>query len=91
VVLALAAVAGLAVSPVENTISRAIEVRADRDSLAATGEAGAFVAMQRQLALTSLSDPTPPAWSQFWFGSHPTVLQRVGLARSMESSEEGSS
>lgn len=91
VVLALAAVGGLAVSPVENTISRAIEVRADRESLAATGEAGAFVAMQRQLALTSLSDPTPPGWSQFWFGSHPTVLQRVGLARSMESTEEGSS
>ena len=34
----------------------------------------AFVEVQRQLALRSLADPTPPAWSQFWFGSHPTTL-----------------
>jgi STE24 endopeptidase len=38
--------------------------------------------MQRQLALRSLADPTPPAWSQFWFGSHPTTLTRIAIARS---------
>jgi STE24 endopeptidase len=86
-VLALAAVAILAVSPVENTISRAIEVRADRESLAATGESDTFVSMQRELALASLSDPTPPRWSHLWFGSHPTVLQRAGLPASLESAE----
>ena len=62
----------------ENSISRAIEARADRESIAATGESDTFVNMQRELALASLADPTPPRWSQFWFGSHPTVLQRVG-------------
>ena len=30
--------------------------------------------------VTSLADPTPYAWSQFWFGSHPTTLQRIALA-----------
>ena len=40
----------------------------------------AFVEVQKQLALTSLADPTPYAWSQFWFGSHPTTLQRIALA-----------
>lgn len=79
-VLALAAVAALVASPVENTLSRAIEARADRASLAATGDLSTFTAMQRQLALRALSDPTPPRISQFWFGSHPTVLQRIGLA-----------
>jgi STE24 endopeptidase len=83
-ILALAAVATLLVSPVQGSISRAIEVRADRTSLEATGESDTFVAMQRELALSSLSDPTPPAWSQFWFGSHPTTLQRVGLPASLE-------
>ena len=39
-----------------------------------------FIAMQKQLALRSLADPTPPRISQFWFGSHPTVLQRIGMA-----------
>jgi STE24 endopeptidase len=44
--------------------------------------------MQRELALASLSDPTPPRWSHFWFGSHPTVLQRAGLPTSLESVED---
>lgn len=71
-------------SPVQNTLSRAVEARADRASLAATGGNRAFELMQRQLALRSLSDPTPPAWRQFWFGSHPTSLERIGLARAFE-------
>ncbi|HSE07288.1 MAG TPA: M48 family metalloprotease [Nocardioidaceae bacterium] len=82
-VLALAAVAMLLVSPVQSTISRAIEVRADRESLMETGESDTFVSMQRELALASLNDPTPPAWSHFWFGTHPTVLQRAGLPASL--------
>ncbi len=80
-VLALAALATLATSPVQNTVSRQIETRADVDALAATDDPDAFVEMQRQLALRSFSDPTPPAWSQFWFGSHPTSLQRIAIAR----------
>lgn len=80
-VLALVALATLATSPVQNTISRQIETRADVDALRATGDPDAFVAMQRQLALRSLADPTPPRWSQLWFGSHPTVLERIAIAQ----------
>lgn len=82
-VLALAALATLASAPVQNTVSRRIEIRADVDALHATEDPGAFVGMQRQLALRSLNDPTPPAWSQVVFGSHPTVLQRIALAESL--------
>jgi STE24 endopeptidase len=78
--LALAAVGSLAASPVQSTISRAIEARADLTSLQATRDPETFIEMQKQLALRSLSDPTPPVWSQFWFGSHPTTLQRIGMA-----------
>jgi STE24 endopeptidase len=83
VVLALAAIGGFLVSPVQDTISRAIEARADRVSIQATHDDRAFVSMQRQLALSSLADPTPPWLSQLWWGTHPTVLQRAGLPRSM--------
>ena len=79
-VLALVAVATLLASPVQNGISRRIETRADVDALRATGDPAAFVELQKELARTSLADPTPPAWSQFWFGSHPTTLQRIALA-----------
>ena len=82
--LALMTIGSLAASPIENTISRAIEARADRASLAATGDYRDFIAMQRELAVHSLADPTPPAWSQFWFGSHPTALQRIGMARALQ-------
>jgi STE24 endopeptidase len=82
-VIALAGVGGFIVSPLQNTVSRAIEARADRTSLETTHADATFVQMQRRLALTSLADPTPPAWSQLWWGSHPTVLQRAGLPKSL--------
>lgn len=86
--LGLWAVAVLVVSPVENTVSRAIEARADRESLAATDNSDTFISMHRELALASLADPTPPRWNHFWFGSHPTVLQRAGLPASLATAEE---
>jgi len=79
-VLALMAIAALLASPVENGISRRIETRADVASLRATADPEAFAEVQKELALKSLADPTPYAWSQFWFGSHPTTLQRIALA-----------
>jgi STE24 endopeptidase len=82
--LALAAIGSLVASPVGNTASRAVEARADRTSLEATGDYGAFERMQALLATRSLSDDDPPRWSHVWFGSHPTTLQRIGLARALE-------
>ena len=82
--LALVAVGTLLASPVQNAISRAVEARADRASLQATGDYQGFERMQVQLATRSLSDVDPPWLSQFWFGSHPTALQRIGMARALE-------
>jgi STE24 endopeptidase len=82
-VMALVAVATLASAPAQNAVSRAVEARADRTALAATGDVASFAALQERLALRSLADPTPPRWSQLWFGSHPTVLQRLGIAEAV--------
>jgi len=83
---ALIAVGTFVASPVENTMSRAVEARADRTALTVTHDPATFITMQKQLSLRSLADPTPPRISQFWFGSHPTVLQRIGMARLVEAS-----
>ncbi|MCX6401148.1 MAG: M48 family metallopeptidase [Propionibacteriales bacterium] len=80
-ILALAALATVISAPVQNGISRKIETRADQTALEVTRAPEAFVDLQRRLALRSHADPTPPAWSQWWFGSHPTVLERVALGR----------
>lgn len=82
-VLALVAIGSLLAAPVQNGISRQIETRADVDALEVTADPDAFEAVQRQLALRSLADPTPPAPSQFWFGSHPTGLTRIAIARQL--------
>jgi STE24 endopeptidase len=79
-VLALVALGSFLSAPVENGVSRQLETRADVDALKATGDPVAFVDMQRSLALGAVADPDPPAWAQWWFGSHPTVLQRIALA-----------
>ena len=89
VLLAVVAVAGLVAAPVENGVSRQIEIRADVDAVRTTGDPAAFIALQRQLALRSLADPTPPAWSQWWFGSHPGVLTRTALALRMSPDRAG--
>jgi STE24 endopeptidase len=82
-VLALVAIGTLLSSPIQNGISRHIETRADVDALLATRDPGAFQGVQRQLMARSLADPTPPAWSQFWFGSHPLGLTRIAIARQL--------
>lgn len=82
-VLALVATGSFLSSPAVNSVSRAIEARADRGALNATHDSAAFVQVQRRLAIEALHDPTPPHLSQFWFGSHPTTLQRAGLPRSL--------
>lgn len=81
-VLALVAIATLLSSPVNNGLSRLIETRADVASLEATRNPVAFSQMQRELDLHSLSDD-PPAWSHFWFGSHPTTLERIAIAQQL--------
>ena len=79
-VLLLAAVGTVLGTPVQNLVSRQVESRADVRALDLTEDPGAFIAMQRRLAGTNLSDPTPPAAWQWWFGSHPTAAQRVAMA-----------
>lgn len=79
--LALLSFAALATAPVSSGISRAIEARADVTAIDATRDPDTFEELQRRLAVANVSDPTPPRWSQWAFGSHPTALQRIAIAR----------
>ena len=83
-VLFLLAAGGLLATPVENAVSRQVEARADLHALDLTRDPASFVAMQRTLATTNLSDPDPPAAWQWFFGSHPTTAQRVAFAATWE-------
>ena len=88
--LALVAIGAALASPLENGVSRRIETRADIDALEATRDPRSFEELQVRLALRSLADPTPPAWSQIWFGSHPTILERLARVSSGQQAAPGS-
>jgi STE24 endopeptidase len=69
-----------------NVLSRQVEASADSFSLHVDGHPRAFIAFQRDLALRNVSDPDPPAAWQFLFGTHPTGVQRIGIAKAYEQS-----
>jgi STE24 endopeptidase len=71
----------LAVLPLQNAISRRYEAEADWVAVEATRDPGAAGRLFRGFAADSLQDPTPPAWVHALLDDHPTLLQRVELAR----------
>ena len=79
-VLFLLAAGNVLATPLQNTVSRQVEARADLHALDLTRDPDSFVLMQRRLATTNLSDPDPPRAWQWFFGSHPTTAQRVAFA-----------
>ncbi len=86
--LLLVAVGTLVATPVQNLVSRQVEARADVHALDLTGDPEAFIAVQRGLAGSNLSDPSPPAAWRWYFGSHPTVAERIALAEDWARLEE---
>lgn len=79
-VLLLASAGQVLAAPVENAVSRRIEMRADVDALDATEDPAALLALQRTLCIRAVCDPEPPAMWHWWWGSHPSVMERVALA-----------
>jgi STE24 endopeptidase len=83
----------LLTQPFANLVSRRYEAEADWLALEATDDPQSAVALERRFVLTSLGDPDPPAWARYWLGTHPTPLQRIGMAlafRDLRSAREGS-
>jgi STE24 endopeptidase len=79
--LALVSVALLLTAPITNLVSRKIETRADVHALDLTRDVDTFLATQRRLALTNLSDLDPHPLAYAFFATHPGVVERIALAR----------
>jgi STE24 endopeptidase len=67
--------------PISSAISRSLEHRADVYGLRTTGLNDATARLMVGFAERDLSDPNPPQLLHFWFGTHPTLLERIALAR----------
>jgi Zn-dependent protease with chaperone function len=85
--IAVALVYSLLVTPLGNLVSRRYEAEADWMALTATNDPQSFVGLEKQLTVTSLGDPDPPAWSNILFGTHPTPMKRIGMAEEFRSRE----
>jgi STE24 endopeptidase len=79
-VLAAAMIAIALSQPAANAWSRAVEARADAFALRVTQQPDAAIALERRLTIQNISRPQPPAVLQFLFGTHPTTMQRIGMA-----------
>lgn len=89
---ALALALGVVSTPmsfVVNQLSRRVEVRADAFALELTGEVEPFIGFQRRITVKNLGDPDPPAWLHRLLGTHPTAVQRIGIAKAYEARTGG--
>jgi STE24 endopeptidase len=81
--------AGAVMAPVGsagNRLSRKLENRADVFSLQMTRAVDPFVSFERRIALKNLADPDPPRLLTAVLGTHPSTVQRIGIARAFEAS-----
>jgi STE24 endopeptidase len=86
---AAAAVIGAASAPLGSWVSRAYEAEADWRGLQLARDPQAAIGLQQGLVERALGVPDTPAGIQVWFGSHPTALQRIGLALRFEQQQPG--
>ena len=85
--IAVALVYSILVMPFGNLVSRRYEAEADWIALTATDDPQSFIGLEKQLTITSLGDPDPPAWSNLLFGTHPTPMRRIGMAEAFRTLE----
>jgi STE24 endopeptidase len=68
------------VSAIGAQLSRQVERRADAFALDATGDPQTLIDFHRGIVVKNLGEPDPPRWLQLLAGSHPTTLERIGIA-----------
>ena len=81
------ALAALLLGSASNLLSRQVEARADAFALRLAGDAAAFEDFEKRIAVRNISDPDPPALTQFLFGTHPTTIERIGIGEAFRADE----
>jgi STE24 endopeptidase len=86
--LLVLALVGLVITPFGNAVSRRYEAEADWSALRATHDPAAAEALFRKFTRYDLSQPNPPGWSYVMIDNHPTVVQRIAMARAWRARQE---
>jgi STE24 endopeptidase len=67
--------------PLQTAFTRRLESEADWVALNTTRTPAAMTHLFQRLGRLARAQPDPPAWDQLLFGDHPSVLQRIEMAR----------
>jgi len=84
-------IVSFAVGAAGNVLSRQVEARADAYALELTRDPEAAIGLDRRLAVQNVSDPDPPAALHILFGTHPTTVERIGMALATRPETRGGS
>jgi STE24 endopeptidase len=75
--------------PVQNAVSRRYEAEADWRALNATRDPSAMRALFETFQDTSLEEPNPGVLDYLWLENHPTLMQRIAMARAWRERNTG--
>ena len=78
---------GLFSLPLQNGFIRALETKADMDSLKLTQKPEVFISMMEKLARKNLADVQPSRLVEFMLYDHPPIGKRIKLAQEKKGSE----
>ena len=81
VALAIAIVVPVDHDGLQPALARASRRARTRSRSSSTGEPETLIDFQRRIALKNVCDPEPPGRVRFLLGTHPTTLERIGMAR----------
>ena len=79
--LLVLALIGLVITPLGNAVSRRYEAEADWSALRVTHDPASAETLFRKFTRYDLVQPNPPLWSYLMLDNHPTVVQRIAMAR----------
>lgn len=74
------AVVAMSILWISNAMSREIEARADAYALELTDEPRTFIDYRVRSALRNITDPRPPELAHTLLWTHPTTMERIGIA-----------
>jgi STE24 endopeptidase len=88
VIAILLMVYNTALLPVQNLLSRAYEIQADKDAIDLTDRPDVLAELMKKISSQNLADPSPSLFVKIFFYSHPPAQERIGLAQAAYKSAE---
>ena len=75
--------------PLQTAFTRRLESEADWVALNTTRDPAAMTGLFERLGRLSKAQPNPAGWDQFIFGDHPSIMQRIEMAKAWKERNPG--